>query len=701
MVKALKLFSLAFASFYCLHIASAQVLIMAVPQQIEKPEQERLSKLLRRYEVVSLDALVLRKMCDAKKTGVKAVLLAARHRWEIELEENELRSSAMRTSENGENGSLEGVSGKCVTFKGTEGLKSGNAVRMTVTEEYIDGYVTIDERVFYVKPLGKMLKGYGKSSHHVIFQPEDIIENPNVKDCGIEQVENARTGLTNGVSARATTQCRFVEIATEADFEYFQNNGSSVVNTNNTILTILNQVEGVYQTTFNIRFVVTFQSVWSSVNDPYSVTAPPGNIQSPATGRPVLDELANWWQANRNSVPRDMVYFFSHKGHSVRGSARMFGAICANLSNSYAFTATAVATNVGNTTAHEIGYLFSATHPNQTGTGPDLASCQPTPTLMCLLDQIADNRVLQFSPFSQNEINNWIGTNNACLNELASVSISGPVSLCSSAQLSVSGLPPNSTVTQWNPVPSNGLTIGNLGFTTRTNNFQGNVEVTAMGMVGMTGCTFTTTRIISVGSPMLGTYTFGCSGCQGSQPRALSTVNFVRVPIGSGSVSITACISQPGASGWQWTLQSGNAGFFGGNGDCLSFSMNIGQSATFVVSANVENCGRVSRTLTFNVSTGSGFGGFAVFPNPSGEEISVYVLDETAIAGGAGQSVESLEAKTKPKRYSAELYSASGDVVQRVEGERFPFSLNVKNLKEGSYFLHIVRGAEKAVEKSL
>lgn len=117
--------------------------------------------------------------------------------------------------------------------------------------------------------------------------------------------------------------------------------------------------------------------------------------------------MADWWQANRGFVLRDMVYFFTAKNHtSVKGSAKTVGAICSSLANSYAFTSTAITLEHVITTAHEIGHLFNATHPDVSG-----AACSPTRTIMCI-DQRNLGRVLQFAIFSQDEINTWINGNN-------------------------------------------------------------------------------------------------------------------------------------------------------------------------------------------------------------------------------------------------------------------------------------------------
>ena len=50
------------------------------------------------------------------------------------------------------------------------------------------------------------------------------------------------------VAEEVFTPARIVDLATEADFEYFTSFGASAVAANNEILSIMNQVEGIYNT---------------------------------------------------------------------------------------------------------------------------------------------------------------------------------------------------------------------------------------------------------------------------------------------------------------------------------------------------------------------------------------------------------------------------------------------------------------------
>ncbi len=279
-------------------------------------------------------------------------------------------------------------------------------VRLTIEHKsFVEGLIIIDNKSYFIIPVFKINSDFKDTRHFALISGEDYIAQNDVRPlCHLEnlaQVIGKDILENSSIQSSSATPCRTVEIATEADYEYFVANNSSVTTTNNSIISILNQVEGVYQTDFNLRFVVTFQSVWSSSNDPYSATAP----------TQVLTEVFNHWSNNQQSVTRDLVFFFSGKPDiGARGAVRGIGSVCTNSANAYAFCATGIiAPDVLVTVAHEIGHLFNATHPDGSS-----AACSPTKTIMCT-DAERQGRQFYFAPFSQGEISSFISSNNSCL----------------------------------------------------------------------------------------------------------------------------------------------------------------------------------------------------------------------------------------------------------------------------------------------
>ncbi|MCW5911435.1 MAG: zinc-dependent metalloprotease [Cyclobacteriaceae bacterium] len=481
-----------FVLSFLLFCINAYSQILSNPITLNANYVEDLRNEFRDFNTIRIDIERLNEICKTEKGRVSfQMFVGSTRNWHLILEENEIRAPKHQISLNNE--STDTHFGICTTYKGHLKDNPNNIIRLSIAGGIIEGYIMDGNEMMFIKPVSKIIKNYSNTEHFVIFNLNDVIDDPNIEDCGTEDVKVIRDVIQNNENfetARATTSCRVLEIATEADFEFFQENSSDVTTSNNNILGILNQVEGVYQTTFNVRFLVVFQSVWSVSGDPYSAVG----------SGDVVDELASWWQSNRGNVGRDIVYFFSAKtGHTVKGAAKVIGAICDNIANSYAFTATEVTNELAITTAHEIGHLFNAVHPNTTNP----ASCSPDRTIMCT-DPSNLGRVLQFSAFSQDEINAWINGHNTCLTDVLNVSISGENFICSTEQFTVTGLPPNSSITSWQSSNSYALTVASNGLATRQNSYNGLVNITASGNYGNDGCTFVSSpKMVWVGQPVV------------------------------------------------------------------------------------------------------------------------------------------------------------------------------------------------------
>ena len=65
----------------------------------------------------------------------------------------------------------------------------------------------------------------------------------------------------------------------------------------------MNQVEGVYDSTFGLQFTIVFQNVWGTANDPYTTINP----------NQALNQFSDYWNANHGSLNRDLVHMWTGK----------------------------------------------------------------------------------------------------------------------------------------------------------------------------------------------------------------------------------------------------------------------------------------------------------------------------------------------------------------------------------------------------
>jgi len=218
--------------------------------------------------------------------------------------------------------------------------------------------------------------------------------------------EPARATITSAPPPRPTpTPNPFQElrVATEADNEYVVSKGGSAA-ASQAILSILNQVEGIYEVELGLTVRVVYQSAWSTSNDPYSST----------NASALLGELANFWNANRGSVARDVVHLWTGKQleNATIGTAYL-EALCRFTGGgraAYGLSKGIAGAQQTAITAHELGHNLGATHPNQQV--PPVTECNNT----VMGSSVSPGSELTMCQFSRDEIAKYLNSSAGCLN---------------------------------------------------------------------------------------------------------------------------------------------------------------------------------------------------------------------------------------------------------------------------------------------
>lgn len=371
----------------------------------------KLDRALREYRIATVDTKTIATHCEKSQPEFQLDFFGKI--LTFSLEEVNILSPNFVLYENGRQ--MPSTELEFRTFKGIVNGNPTNPVRLTVGSEYLDGSFTIDGESYFINPIGQVVKAKSSTEHQfVVYRSEDVILDGNVKGCGIKDkmasIQRNSQMVQQMQMATLPAGCSVIEIATEADFEYFQANGSSIALTNAEIVSILNQVEGIYINDFpDIRFLITAQNVWSTAADPYDELVD-GDI--------IWEDFRDHWNNNFQNTPRDIGYLFSGKPDiNVRGTVGVIGQMCVDLSQTYGLTSaelTVVTVNAVTTTAHEIAHTLSALHIG----GGDCA----TPTLMCTIGAATiDNRLQEFHAININQMNAHLNNHSACLNTLESL----------------------------------------------------------------------------------------------------------------------------------------------------------------------------------------------------------------------------------------------------------------------------------------
>ncbi len=375
--------------------------------QARQDLRQDVDKILRRYDSLDLEPRSLAE--QVRRTGAMRVPTSDRA-FDLELSAHDLRSANYRAEAIFDGGVVRSVERSPVrTYKGTvRGMGQAQA-RFTIDENTVEGLIITPSELYYVESARK----YSASATHrdfLVYKGSDVIKS-SFGECGVtlaEKVGNeaARVKTDTALAIKPVPEGVFspprtIDIATEADFEYFTFFGAATA-ANNEIIDIMNQVEGIYNTQFGLQFSIVFQNVWATASDPYSATA----------ASDLLLEFTDHWNSNRGSIARDIVHLWTDKnldGNTI-GIAWRPGFECPIGQLGFALSQRlAPSPEKFLLAAHEIGHNFNATHTDQENPVP--AGCVNT----IMESSLSGSTQSTFCPFSVNQIDTHATANAACL----------------------------------------------------------------------------------------------------------------------------------------------------------------------------------------------------------------------------------------------------------------------------------------------
>jgi hypothetical protein len=368
---------------------------MATPSRAAAPARGDLGRFLSRYHLLALDPDAVR--AEVRATG-RFTLETPEVTFEVALSPHDLRSASYRAQDTGAGGVTRTVDKRrpaTKTFAGSAVGVVGSSARFTLDEGKLTGLILTPGEWYYVEPLSNY-SAAGGPADYVFYRGSDV----NMAEAGTcatslaEKVASAADGVAGKAAETAAVQNRMIQLATEADYEFVNALGGAA-NANTEILSVMNQVEGVYQNEVGLAFEVVYQHTWSANNDPYSSTA----------ASAMLDEFRNHWNSSFTGVQRDIAHLWT--GRDMDGSTigiAYTGIVCANGSYSYGISQRyTVQPGKYILTAHEIGHNFSASHSD--------AQSGCTNTIM----GSSVGSGFTFCTFSRGEINTWVSGHSSCL----------------------------------------------------------------------------------------------------------------------------------------------------------------------------------------------------------------------------------------------------------------------------------------------
>jgi hypothetical protein len=349
------------------------------------------------YELTTIDpAETFRRVQHTGRVEIAAGL----DRFDLELTPNDLRAPGYRAVETLADGSTRRLPAEPVkTYAGR--VRGSNAqARFTIDEGRFSGMIIDDDPIF-VEPLSSFSLAGGPTDY-VVYRASDVRPDAVPGTCGLteaEKVGDALQGVADKAAAVALPGVSTVQIATETDNEYVGQFGSAAA-ANSEILSIVNQIDGIYESQVGLSFQVVLQNTYAGA-DPYT---------SNNNASTMLSELRTYWNANRGNVVRDLVHMWT--GKDMAGSTvgiAYVGVICNAASYSYGISQRYTSSPQKYVlTAHEIGHNFNACH-SDTSCNPSPSSCNST------IMQSFVGTGFTFCTFSRSQITAHATANASCL----------------------------------------------------------------------------------------------------------------------------------------------------------------------------------------------------------------------------------------------------------------------------------------------
>ncbi|MGE0478826.1 MAG: PA14 domain-containing protein [Phycisphaerae bacterium] len=274
----------------------------------------------------------------------------------LDLVRYSLRGDGFRVLVPGADGTLvEHTPPPVATYRGVVLERAESLVAASLSDGRLSAYVReVDGRVWGVQPLDA--GSAADAAAHVVYAMDDVAVGEWT--CGVETLGNRGDGSNEGgAGGTAGAGCnRLAQIAFDADYEFYQLNGSAVPNTVADIENVMNSVELIYVRDVQISYEITTIIVRTSIDDPYTST----NYST------LLNEFRDHWLAQQGAIVRDVAHFMTGKeiDGNVIGVAWL-SAICTDLGYGLSqsrFT-TALTSRVA-LTAHELGHNWAAPHCN-------------------------------------------------------------------------------------------------------------------------------------------------------------------------------------------------------------------------------------------------------------------------------------------------------------------------------------------------
>ena len=327
-----------------------------------------LSEAFKQWEVYQVDAPTL--LAAVKNQSVPQITLGA-HQWHLNLTSSHILAPGYTLQVETPEGTQMLHPTEDPAYQGYE-TSGGGQVRLTLTEDFIYGFVEEGGETYYMEPLWYHEPGAAKDLF-VVYADKDVIPTENAL-CLAKEVKNKRREVIESKpiqdAPETVSACYTLEIAIASDKSMFTQY-STVTAVQNHNIGVLNAVQTNYTGVFSqdIQFAIVTQLVITGT-DPWTSNTDAGIL---------LDDFVLWGEnGGFGSFNYDLGELWTNRSFNdgVVGIAYV-DAVCSDVRYHCFEDFTSSAQQLRCMAAHEIGHNFSCSHDPENG-----SNCPPA-FIMC------------------------------------------------------------------------------------------------------------------------------------------------------------------------------------------------------------------------------------------------------------------------------------------------------------------------------
>lgn len=332
-----------------------------ITNQTSKIDRSEISKTFYRYQIFNINSGELAKYARSASNVAFALRLENTRNFNIDLMENDVRSSDYQLIIDGVANKNIHQTRKNITYRGT---LDGGKIAMTIDDGFVSAYIKAKDKTYYIEPLNRFDKNADKDLY-IYYEEKDV--KPTGAKCGVTDTHEQAKFLMESSTHHEAKQtpergCTEVRVALAAAYDMVTAYGS-VSNVETRILSIINNVNTDYDDVFNK--VIKFTVVSSNISNSSTTTLETALGTNTAAGA-ILNSFTNWANAGNLSTNNyDLGIMFAKRdfdGATV--GLAWLSTLCSDpgrryniiqdYSNSDAYSRVTV--------SHEIGHNFGCSH---------------------------------------------------------------------------------------------------------------------------------------------------------------------------------------------------------------------------------------------------------------------------------------------------------------------------------------------------